>query len=89
MFDLLLTTRTVAGSVDLDRLAADQRMRALLTDTLLPTEGHPISDRERLSAHAADKTLGMVGTPQRRDHLPCDEVSTAVTLGTVEALVVL
>lgn len=38
-----------AGSVDLDRLiGADEGVGALLTNTLLPTERHSVSDGKRL-----------------------------------------
>ena len=38
-----------AGSMDLDRfIGADEGVGALLTDTLLPTESHSVSNGERL-----------------------------------------
>lgn len=65
LLDLLITACTMAGSVDLDGLiGADKGVGALLTNTLLPTECHSVSDGKRLPALAADEALGVVGAAQ-------------------------
>lgn len=44
-----------AWSTDLDWLAAGHRLRARLTDTFFTTEGHLISNRERLPVREQER----------------------------------
>lgn len=48
-----------------------------------------VSDASPLPADAADEAVWVVGPPQGRHHLSSDVLVTAVTLGPIEALVVL
>lgn len=89
LFDLLPTTCTVAGAVDLDGFVGAQRLRTLLTNAFLPTEGHSVSNRKGAPAQAADEALRVVGASQGGHHLSADVMLTAVTLSPVKALVIL
>lgn len=75
--------------MDLDGFAGAQRLRTLLTNALLSTEGHSVSNRKGAPAQAADKALWVVGASQGGHHLPADVPLTAVTLRPVQALVIL
>lgn len=89
MLDLLLAPSAVARSTDLDGLTAGHGLGARLTQAFLSTEGHLVSNGERLLAQAAHEALGVVGAAQRGDDLARDEVPAAVAAGAVELLVVL
>lgn len=89
MLDLLLAPSAVAWSTDLDGFTAGHGLGARLTHAFLPTEGHLVSNGERLPAQAAHEALRVVGAAQGRDDLACDEVPAAVAAGAIELLVVL
>lgn len=89
LFDLLPTASAVAGAVDLDGFVGAQRLRALLTNAFLPTEGHSVSNRKGTPAQAADEALRVVGASQSGHHLSTDVALTAVALSPVKALVIL
>lgn len=89
MFNLLFAPSTVAWSADLDGLTAGHGLGARLADTFFTTEGHLISNRERLPAQAAHEALRVVGAAQCGDDLTRDEVPAAITAGAIELLVVL
>lgn len=89
MLDLLLASGTVAWSADLDGFTAGHGLGARLTHTLLPAEGHFVSNGERLPAQATHEALGVVGAAQGGDDLAGDKVPAAVAAGAIELLVVL
>lgn len=89
MLNLLFAPSTVAWSTDLDWLTAGHGLGACLAYTFFTTEGHLISNRERLPAQTAHEALRVVGAAQSGDDLTRDEVPTAVTAGAIQLLVVL
>lgn len=89
MLNLLFAPSTVAWSTDLDWLTAGHGLGACLAYAFFTTEGHLISNRERLPAQTAHEALRVVGAAQSGDDLTRDEVPTAVTAGAIQLLVVL
>lgn len=87
VLEVLPTATAVVDSLDRS-WTAGLWLAALLTNTLLPVKGHPVPRWERLFAGGADEAAGVVGLPQRRHHLPLDEVLAAEATSSVQLLVV-